>query len=329
MYYTDNKYDSTSVEEFAKTIINKLVTQFVNTDVFDDIFTIFDRKIIDGAGYQAEELEVGNITPTDFDPTGANALKKADNKITALYHKINRDKIFKATTSFKQLRTAMLSKENTASLVNAILSELSNSSAIADYEAMKQLLTDILTTKKIVVADLNGNGEDMNNLTKTIQILADNMELPSTKYNYLGFKKEFNKKEELVLITDTSHKARLNVDVLANAFHMDKKHLVGNIIALDELPKFELTSEDCAKQIELNIGTAQPVIVAKPQRSGGTAVTGKIIGILLNKKAIIRDKVTRDVDTDKNGEGRFMNHTLNAVDVLSYSPLKNAIVLVD
>lgn len=328
-YYTGNAVDTSTKDILTGDLLNKIVKQECEAKVFEDIFGIFTEKKI-GVGFQIEEFEVANLTPSDFDPTGANTLAKANMDFGVLYHKINRRKTFKATISDAQVKLAMLSEENMAMVANAITAEIWNSSAIADYEAMKVLLSDIAKEqKKMVICDLNGNGADIDAFTKAIQTLAINMSLPSNLYNFSGFKKEFNKIEDLVLIVDSGTKARINVDSLAMAFNMDKKNLVGNIIVVDSLPEITYTSEKATKGIELDIGETNKVITYKPDSTAATTVSGKALAFLVNKKAIKRDPVEREVKTQENAEGRFINYYLHATDMLSYSTLKNAVVLVD
>lgn len=328
-YYNGNDVDTATKDLLTGKILNKIIKQEIESKVFDDIFGVFTNKAID-AGMQIEEIEVGNLTENDFDPTGANALKKADMDFAVLYHKINKRKTLKATVSNAQVKMSMLTRENMADLANAITNELWNSSSIADFDAMKDLLKDIaLDQKKMVVCDLNGNGNDMDALTKAIQTLASNMALPSTYYNYSGFKREFNKEEDLVLIVDSAIKARLNVDSLANAFNMDKKKLVEKIIVVDALPNIEYSAVKANAGVEINIGETNPIKTYKIATDGASTVTGKAICMLMNRRAIKRDPVEREIDDQKNGEGRFTNYFLHKTDLLSYSTLKNAIVFVD
>ena len=328
-YYDGNAVDTTSKDQLSGEILNKIVAQEIESKVFGDIFGVFTRKLLD-TGKQVEEIEVANLESSDFDPAGTNPLTKADLTVAVLYHKINRQRTFKTTVSNAQVRQAMLSREKMADLANAITNELYNSSAIEDFEAIRQLFKDIaMEQKKMVICDLNGNGGDMDALTKTIQTLATNMTLPSTQYNFSGFKKEFNPKEDLVLVIDSATRARLNVETLANAFNMDKKDLVGNIIVIDAMPDINYTNEKATKGLEINIGETNNVIMYKPNAEAATTVSGKAVCILVNKKAIIRDPVEREVEDQRNAKGRFTNYFLHATDMLSYSTLRNAVVLVD
>lgn len=328
-YYTGNTLDTSTKEVFSGDIINKIVAQEIESKIFDDIFGIFRSKLLE-TGFQIEEIEIANLTATDFDPTGADALAKANMDFKVLYHKKNRNKTYKATISTKQLRTAMLSKENLAAASTAITNELWNSSSIDDFEAMKTLLVDICSENKaMVICDLNGNGADMDALTKAIQTLSSRMALPSTHFNYSGYKKEFNAPEDLVLIIDAATRAKLNVDSLANAFNMDMKKLVSNIIIIDEMPTITYSALKTDQDLSINIGESNPIITHKYASDGEATVTGSAVAILLDRKALKCDKIARDLEDQKNAAGSFMNYFLHAEDLLSYSTLKNAIVLVD
>lgn len=329
-YYENNEIDITTKETLGNEILVKVVKQVIDSQVFDGVFGVFTRNELDGVGFQWEEIEVGNLHSEDFDPQGTDALKKVDMNFKSLYHKKNRQRTFTATVSNAQVKNAMLSEANMAQLATAITNELSNSSAIEDYEAVKDLLVDIAgEQKKMVICDMNGNAGNVDNLIKTIQTLATNMTLPSTYYNYSGFKKAFNKKSDLVLIIDSATEARLNVDSLAGAFNMNKKDLVANMIVIDEMPNIEYAGLMATKGKEIDIGTENLVTTYKADESGSETISGKALAFLVDKRAVIREPVEREVEDMRNGKGRFTNYFLHASDILSYSTLKNAIVIVD
>ena len=327
-YYKGNEPDTSSKDLLSSSILVKTTKQEIDSKIFEGIFGIFTRPVLE-TGNQWEEIEVTNLESEDFDANGTNPLTKKDMSLAYLYHKINRRKTFKATVSDAQIKMSMLSVANMATLSSAIVNELYNSSAIEDYEAMKELLKDICEEKKITICDMNGNGGNMDSLTKAIQTLATNMTRPSTRYNFSGFKKAFNKKEDLVLIIDSVTQAKLNVDSLASAFNMAKKDLVSNIIVVDELPEINYVTVMGNKQVELDIGAENPVAVYKPADNGADEINGKVLAFLVERKAIVRDPVERELTEQYNAKGRFTNYYYHATDVLSYSTLKNAIAIVD
>ena len=329
IFYKGNELDTTTKEQLANKLINKISIQRVDSNVFDNPFNVFKKHELE-AGNQIEEIETANLESEDFDPTGAETLAKKEMDFKTLYHKINREKTMKATMSDKQLSKASLSPANTANLANAIATEMSSSSQIEDYEAFKQLLKDIANeNKNMVICDLNGNATKIDAITKAIQILGTKMTFPNTQYNYSGYKKAFSRKTDLVLITDATMKARINVDSLAGAFNIDKKALVDNWIVIDEMPKISYTSLKTEKGLEIDIGEEKKIIMHKYKEDGTSTVSGDGIMILLDKRAIVDDPVERVITEQYNAKGRFTNKYLHATDILSYSTLKNAIILVD
>lgn len=329
-FYQGNTPDTTSKDLLTGDLLVKTTKQEIDSKVFEhSIFNIFTRNILD-TGIQWEEIEVGNLTSDDFDATGANPLTKKNMDLASIYHKINRRKTFKATVSDAQIKMSMLSPEKMAVLSNAIVNEIYNSSAIEDFEAMKTLLSDIASQNKVInIVDLNGNGDNPDAFTKAIQTLATNMGMPSTNYNFSAFKKAFSAKEDLVLIIDSPTRAILNVDSLASAFNMEKKDLVSNIIVIDEMPTIEYTAEKVDSVKTIDIGEGTDITVYRPNSSGAGTVTGKVKAFLADRRAIIRDPVERELESERNAKGRFTNYYYHVTDVLSYSTLKNAVALVD
>lgn len=327
-YYKGNELDTTSKEQLTNTIINKLTIQKIDTDVFDNPFDVFKQNQLQ-AGFQIEEIEVGNLTSEDFDADGTDALKKKKMNFKTLYHKKNREKTMGATVSNKQLRSATLSPAKTAELVQAVVTEMQNSSHIEDFEAFKELLIDIISKKKVMtLCDLNGNSS-VDAITKAVQVMATRLKYPNTNFNYSGFKKAFSRPDNLVLIMDATLNARLNVESLATAFNMDKKELVKNIIVIDELPAIEFNAIKTNKGLDIDIGETNPITTHKYSSEGTETASGKVKMLLVDRRCLIVDPVEREITEDINGKGRFINKWLHATDILSYSTLKNAIAFID
>lgn len=328
-YYNGNDLDTTTKDTLTNDLINKITVQKIDSETFDNPFNRFKTSILE-SGNQIEEIETANLTSDDFDPTGANPLTKKTMSFKALYHKINREKTMKATVSDKQISKASLSPANTARLTQAIITEMTNSSQIEDYEAFKDLIVDITKEKKVMaVCDLNGNSEDTDAIIKAIQVVAKNMTFPSTEYNHSAYKKAFSKSSDLYLIIDSALNARLNVDSLAGAFNLDKKAMVENIIVVDELPTVSYSAQAANAGKTLDIGETNTVNMYKLATGGSATVTGGIKFILIDRKALVVDPVERVMTEEYNAKGRFTNKYLHATDILSYSTLKNAVAFVD
>lgn len=328
MIYDGNVLDTTSVEQFTDTILNKIVKQEIDQTSFDDPLTVFNKEPI-GAGFQIEEIAVGNLDEADFDPEGSNSLTKKKPTFKTIYHKKNYDKQMKVSVSDKQIRTAMLSKQNVANLSNAIVSELSNSATINRFEDKKQLIEDVCTGQKNINLLLLNQNNTMDDLSKVCQILNTKMKYPSKNFNYLAFKKTTSRPEDLYILMDSETSAQMNVDSLASAFNMDKKTLAGNIIVLDDLPTMEYTALTTNAVTNFKIGENKTVNIVKYASDGTGSVTGKVKMLFIDKKAFQVRPEPRTIESARNAAGRFTNYFLNDEGCLSYSALKNAIAIVD
>ena len=85
-------------------------------------------------------------------------------------------------------------------------------------------------------------------ISKAIRTLAGKMAFPSDKYNSAGVQ-QWSERQQLIYITTPEEQAELDVEVLANAFNMDKADVNVRVIVVDELPTvFNIESAKAAKE---------------------------------------------------------------------------------
>ena len=85
-------------------------------------------------------------------------------------------------------------------------------------------------------------------ISKAIRTLAGKMAFPTDNYNSAGVK-QWSERQQLIYITTPEEQAELDVEVLANAFQMDKADVNVRVIIVDELPTvFNVESAKATKQ---------------------------------------------------------------------------------
>ena len=95
------------------------------------------------------------------------------------------------------------------------------------------------------------------------------------------------------------------------------------------MPTIEYAAEKVDALKTIDIGEQNDITIYRPNASGAGTVTGKVKAFLVDRRAIIRDPVERELESERNAKGRFTNYYYHATDVLTYSTLKNAVALVD
>lgn len=124
------------------------------------------------------------------------------------------------------------------------------------------------------------------------------MKFPSTKFN-LSKEITWTEPNRLVLVTTPTVSAKLDTQVLANAFNVSKADLVTRTILVDEMPKgiFKGTSELSDKQ---------------PKDVGNESLTcdesKKPIALLMDEDLVQIWDTHQGAGTFYNPQGEFTNH---------------------
>ena len=201
-------------------------------------------------------------------------MKKPD--IKTLYIERNFAYKYKTTISDQQLRTAFTEQNGLSRLVEQVVSSVYSKAYFDEFNDMKRILTahaqakyigyDSTTGKPTEKALSNtvlpsGKNEAVmvlgeyatqeakgKTLSKAIRTLAGKMAFPTDKYNSAGVR-QWSERQQLIYVTTPEEQAELDVEVLANAFNMDKADVNVRVIVVDELPSvFNIESAKSTKQ---------------------------------------------------------------------------------
>ena len=203
-------------------------------------------------------------------------MKKPD--IKTLYIERNFAYKYKTTISDQQLRTAFTEQNGLSRLVEQVVSSVYSKAYFDEFNDMKRILKAHAQAKYIsydsstgkpaekdlsntvlpsgknatimILGEHNSQEEKAKTLSKAIRTVAGKMAFPSDKYNSAGVK-QWSERQQLIYITTPEEQAELDVEVLANAFNMDKADVNVRVIVVDELPSLlNIESAKATKQDE-------------------------------------------------------------------------------
>lgn len=286
--------------EFANALLNLIIKQVIISKLFSDPLKSLKRGT-KPLGDTVEEIYVNFIKAKQYDPTGAEILKRELPDVKAIYHRMNRQDRYKVTISPEQLYKAFASYDKLGSFIQNIINTLYNSSELDEFVLMKQLIKQALDNNAMVTVAVpdpllsKQNGEAF---IKAVKTVSGGMEFPSTEYNaYLSAQSTdslpittFSKKNEQILIIDNATNVSLSIDVLASTFNMSVS--------------------------EFN-DTRKIVIDAFPDPSIRAALVDEMFFQVYDDLVTFRDF--------ENGEGLYRNYWLHVWQTLSYSILVNAV----
>ena len=160
-------------------------------------------------------------------------------------------------------------------------------------------------------------------ISKAIRTLAGKMAFPTDKYNSAGVR-QWSERQQLIYITTPEEQAELDVEVLANAFNMDKADVNVRVIVVDELPSvFNVESAKATKQVEYGTVLSCGLDQTRDNR------TCKCRGILMDSDFIQAYDTLIESRTFDNGEGLYTNYFFHKQGMMATCYFGQIVYLVD
>ena len=351
-----NQYP-TMKNEFLTALTNKIARTLFYSKVFDNPLKALHKGMLP-YGYSLEQIFVNMAESKGFwehwDASGDTVkdlvgMKKPDIKL--LYIERNFAYKYKTTISDQQLRTAFHEQNGLSRLVEQVVSSVYSKAYFDEFNDMKRVLSAHAqgkyigyesTTGKPVEKDLTdtvlpgGKNESImvvgeyqtqeekgKAISKAIRTVAGKMAFPTDTYNSAGVK-QWSERNQLIYITTPEEQAELDVEVLANAFHMDKADVNVRIIVVDELPSvFNIESAKSTKQAEYGTVLSCALSVARDDR------TCKCRGILMDSDFIQAYDTLIESRTFDNGEGLYTNYFFHKQGMMATCYFGQIVYLVD
>ena len=303
---------------FIDTLVNRIAMVMVTSRTWDNPWSVFKRGTL-ALGESIEEVFVNIAKPFDFNPDTAEkrVFRREFPDIRVTFHRHNYQKFYKVTISQQQLRIAFLAWSGITDLVTRIIDTLYTAMNYDEYISMKYMLCRAILNGGIggyKVADFTSNA-NLGDLIASVRGTVNNMEFLSNKYNSAGVMNASGRGDVYCFI-DTYLDARVDVNVLAAAFNMDRAEFTGRRILIDGW-----ANHDTARLAEL-FGN-------DPEYSAFTeselAVLGGIGAVVADRDVWMCFDNLEEMESINNGEGLYYNYWLHCWRTFAMSPFANAV----
>lgn len=261
--------------------------------------------------------------PRDDDKAVINELKAAPANVKTAFHATNFEGQYKITTDFNYIDRAFNSEQGVLDLLSRIVGTLTSSFNSDDrdlvlYMTLRQFFDGGITQRVIDWDDTDPN-KSAKNFVKEVRASARRFSNMNTQFNQAGVM-TVCKPEDIVILMDADTEADVDVELLAQAFHMDKAQMVGRIINVGD---WDSLHEDRFNQIRDNADITEKLTAAQNAYLNG----GKLKAIVVDSgayqlylKRMSHHQVTRN--------DMKINHFLNIFKVYGWSPFHNAVAIV-
>lgn len=323
--YVPEILPTTDIGSFASPLLENpdLMNEFLNVLVKRIAYTKIENKIfrnklrvLEGdnipLGAIGQEIYINPAKGRQFNVNDfAGLLAKYESDVKVEYHQLNSDLQYPATITRPKLKDAFVSWSSLEDFVNGITQSLYNGAYIDQYNLTKGLVACAYASNQVVSeVILNPTSSEANAnlfLTKAREIYL-NMQEPTPDYNAWrqvgGYGKDvltWTDPENIVLLIRNDIGAYLDVNTLANAFNIDKKVLLGNVIYVSNFNQYD--------------------------SEGELVYDGSnIIGMIADKSWFKIKEQEMTMDEFYNPNNRTWQLYLNVVKMYSYSLFSNAVV---
>ncbi|MBQ1551510.1 MAG: Ig-like domain-containing protein [Bacilli bacterium] len=296
--------------EFCDVLVNKLVFSQYETMTFNNPLRVLDGDRIP-LGFSGENVYTNPAKARGFNVNDfAGILAKYESDTKVQYFQINSDIQYCVTISRQQLKKAMTSWDNLGEFITQLSNSLYNGAYIDFYRYTKNIISGAYKENRGVIETISAvsSADTAKAFVEKARELFLNFQLPSTSYNAWAKNggagrpiTTWSRPEDIVMVVRNDIRAKLDVEVLASAFNIDKTTLLGNIITVDNFDSYD---DDGNKVFD------------------GSAIVG-----LLADKAWFKIK-TQDMFMENfyNPNNRTMQYYLNVIRMYNMSLFANGVI---
>lgn len=306
--------------EFLNTLINRIGLVIVTSKTYQNPLRILKKGVME-FGESVEEIFVNLAKAFEFDETKAESelFKREIPDVRTAFHVINYQKFYKVTISDRQLRKAFLNYAGVTELIADITEQIYTAHNYDEFLVTKYMLARAMLSGYIHSEQIDTiTTANMHSIVSSVKAVSNKFEFMNSAYNYAGVKNHSLKNEQYFIV-NSEFDAKMDVEVLASAFNMNKAEFLGNRILIDDFSEL-----DIERLNELMKDDANYVKISKDE----LAALKQIPIVLVDKDFIqIYDNLLQFTE-QYNSQGLYWNYFYHVWKIFSYSPFANACLFV-
>ena len=296
--------------EFCNALVNRIVYTQFEIKSFRNPFVVLEGDRIP-LGYAGQEIYVNPAKGRQYNANDfAGLLVKYEADVKVQYQAINSDLQYPVTFSRQQLKKAFTSWGDLEGFIDGLSNSLYNGAYIDEFKNTKNIIAGAYKDNKAVIQQITAVTDEATAkaFVEKARELYLNFQLPSSDYN--AWAKcggegrpvvTWTNPEDIVMIVRNSVRAKLDVNVLAEAFNMDKATLLGNILTVDN---FDVYDDEGTKIYD------------------GSA----IVGMIADKSWFRIKRQDMFMDSFYNANNRSIQYYLNLIKIYNFSLFANGVI---
>ena len=296
--------------EFCNALINRIVYTQIVTKTFNNPLRGLEGNVMP-LGYAGQEIYVNPARGRQYNPDDfAGILQKYEADVKVQYLIKNMDIQYPLTVIRTKLKEAFVSWENLDSFITGLTNSLYNGMYIDEFKWTKALVSSAYKGNLVQVETVSSpltSADLAKAFTVKARELFLNFQMPSTSYN--AWSKvggsgrpitTWTDPEDIVILIRNDVRAYMDVEVLANAFQIDKTTLLGNIYPVDS---FDVYDDEGTKIFD----------------------GSNLFGMIADRNWFKIKPVDQFMENGYNANNRAMQYFLNNIKMYEFSLFANAV----
>lgn len=235
--------------EFCNALINRIVYTQIVTKTFNNPLRGLEGNVMP-LGYAGQEIYVNPAKGRQYNCDDfAGILQKYEADVKVQYLIKNMDLQYPLTVVRTKLKEAFVSWESLDSFISGLTNSLYNGMYIDEFKWTKALVSSAYKGNLVQVETVSSpltSADLAKAFTTKARELFLNFQMPSTSYN--AWSKvggsgrpitTWTDPEDIVILIRNDVRAYMDVEVLANAFQIDRAVLLGNIYPVDSFDVYD------------------------------------------------------------------------------------------
>lgn len=305
---------------FLNALVNRIAFVRITNQLFYNPWSFFKQGRMEN-GETVEEVFTQIASPFNFDPEVAESevFKRVIPDVRAAFHTMNYQQFYKQTISDDQLAQAFLSWSGVSDMIASIVNAIYSAANQDEYLTMKYMIQRAYldgNIKTVTIPTLNS--DNIKTSVSQVKALSNTLTFMSDQYNAAGVT-TFTPNTDQIVLLDTLADALIDVELLAGAFNLPYANLLQQRILVDNF-----TTNDYTRLAKLFANDPN----YKPFTQEEVAKLQKIQMCVLDKGwFMIFDNLEKFTE-QYNAQGLYWNYFFHVWKTFSYSPFKNAVMLV-
>lgn len=312
--------------EFISNLVNRIGRVLITSKMYSNPLYMFKEGYLD-FGESVEELFVNLAKPYTYDADVAESgvFKREIPDVRSAFHVLNYQKFYKVTIQQEQLRQAFLSWDGVNDLIARVTDSMYSAAAYDEFTLTKYLLAKKLLNGQLYPMEVTAGStaEELKSNAAVMRSASNQLTFMSNKFNLAGVDTHTPRDNQYILLS-ADYDAKMDVEVLAAAFNMDKAEFLGHRVLVDGFGTF-----DTNRLNQIFTDPAKPgsyINNYEPLTEAEVDALNQIPAVLVDKDFFMLFDVLTNFTENFNGQGLYWNYFYHTWRIFSSSPFANAVV---